>query len=108
MSPAEVRLWNRLRRSPCGISFRRQHPIGPYSADFYCPAAKLVIEVDGSIHDSAEQARHDETRNESMRGIGRKVVRIPASEVFHDADAVADAIVCMCADLVGPSTTQLR
>ena len=108
MSPAEVRLWNRLRREPCGIGFRRQQPVGPYSADFYCPAAKLVIEVDGSIHDFAEQAEHDEGRDEYMRGMGLKIVRIPAFEVFRDADAVADAIVRMCADLVGPSTTQLR
>src|SRR5438067_9351885 len=51
MSPPEVRLWALLRRSPNGIGFRRQHPIGPYVADFYCPAAKLAIEIDGRTHD---------------------------------------------------------
>jgi very-short-patch-repair endonuclease len=105
MSPAEVRLWNRLRRSPCG-GFRRQHPVGPYSADFYCPAAKLVIEVDGMIHDFADQAEHDEKRNAYIRELGLQIVRIPASDVMRDADAVAGALVEMCA--AGPSTTQLR
>src|SRR5438270_1865375 len=108
MSPPEVRLWNRLRRSPCGIGFRRQHPIGPYSADFYCPAAKLVIEVDGMIHDFAVQADHDEARNTYMRELGLQIVRIPAADLMRDADAVAGSLVAMCAGAAGPSTTQLR
>ena len=108
MSPAEVRLWNRLRRSPCGIGFRRQHPIGPYSADFYCSAAKLVIEVDGAMHDFPGPAERDERWNSYMRELGLEVVRIPASDVFRDPDAVADAIIRMCSEAAGPSTTQLR
>ena len=108
MSPAEVRLWVRLRRSPCGIGFRRQHPIGPYSADFYCPAAKLVIEVDGLVHDFPDAAEHDERRDRYMADIGLKIIRIAASDVFRDPDAVADALVLMCTDGAGPSTTQLR
>ena len=108
MSPAEVRLWNRLRRSPCGIGFRRQHPIGPYSADFYCPAAKLVIEVDGVIHDFAARAEHDEKRDAYMRDLGLQVLRISASDLMRDPDSVAAAVVEMCSDLAGPSTPQLR
>jgi very-short-patch-repair endonuclease len=107
MSPPEVRLWNRLRRSPCGIGFRRQHPIGPYSADFYCPAARLVIEVDGMIHDFAAQAAHDEARNAYMRELGLQIVRVPASDVMRDPDAIAQALVEMCAGAAGPSTNQL-
>ena len=108
MSPAEVRLWVRLRRSPGGFGFRRQHPIGPYSADFYCPVAKLVIEVDGLVHNFADAVDHDERRNRYMRVLGLKVIRIAASDVFRDPDGIADALVRMCADLAGPSTTQLR
>jgi very-short-patch-repair endonuclease len=107
MSPAEVRLWNRLRRSPCGIGFRRQHPIGPYSADFYCPVAKLVIEIDGLIHDFAAQAEHDERRNAYIRELGLQTVRIAASDVMRDADAAAGALIALCAEARGPSTTQL-
>jgi very-short-patch-repair endonuclease len=101
MSLPEVKLWALLRRSPGGVGFRRQHPIGPYVADFYCPAAKLVIEIDGQIHDFT--VARDETRDEYMRGLGLAIVRIPASEVIGDAVSVADGLVLLC----GPSTTQL-
>ena len=108
MSPPEVKLWALLRRSPLGIKFRRQHPIGPYVADFYCPAAKLVIEVDGSVHDFAGPAAKDQARNAYMQKLSLDVLRIPAAEVFRDAAGVADALVRMCVDRAGPSTTQLR
>jgi very-short-patch-repair endonuclease len=102
MSPPEVKLWSLLRRSPSGIRFRRQHPVGPYVADFYCPAAKLVIEIDGAIHDFTVE--RDERRDEYMRGLGLTVLRIPAREVMRDTNSVADGVVQLC----GPSTTQLR
>jgi len=101
MSLPEVRLWALLRRSPSGIRFRKQHPIGPYVADFYCPAAKLVIEIDGQIHDFTTE--RDETRDEYMRGLGLAILRIRASEVMADAYSVADGLVRLC----GPSTAQL-
>src|SRR5689334_16373959 len=50
MSLPETLLWRLLRRAPNGVAFRRQHPIGPYVLDFYCPSAKLAIEVDGAAH----------------------------------------------------------
>jgi very-short-patch-repair endonuclease len=102
MTPPEVKLWALLRRSPCGVGFRRQHPVGPYVADFYCPAAKLVIEIDGMIHDFTVE--RDLARDEYMRGLGLTILRIPAGEVMRDALWVADGLVRLC----GPSTTQLR
>jgi very-short-patch-repair endonuclease len=102
MSPPEVRLWALLRRSPSGVSFRRQHPVGPYVADFYCPAAKLVIEIDGQIHDYTVD--RDEARDDYMCGLGLRILRIPPPEVMADAMCVADGLVRLC----GPSTTQLR
>jgi very-short-patch-repair endonuclease len=102
MSPPEVRLWSLPRRSPCGINFRRQHPVGPYVADFYCPAAKLVIEIDGQIHDFTVE--RDAAREEYIRGLGLQILRIPARDVMADAHSVADGLVRLC----GPSTTQLR
>jgi very-short-patch-repair endonuclease len=102
MSLPEVRLWALLRRSPGGVSFRRQHPVGPYVADFYCAAAKLVIEIDGQIHDFT--IARDEQRDEYIRGLGLKILRIPAADVLADALSVAEGLVRLC----GPSTTQLR
>ena len=104
MSPPELKLWALLRRSPAGIRFRRQHPIGPFVADFYCPGAKLVIEIDGLIHDSAEAAARDEARTQYLRSLGLDVIRIAASDVLSDPAAVADGLTRLC----GPSTTQLR
>ena len=108
MSAPEVQLWSLLRRSPSGIRFRRQHPIGPYVADFYCPAAKLVIEIDGLAHDFEMRAARDIIRDTYMSDLGLSVVRIPAVDVFQDSVALADGLIAMCANLIGPSTTQLR
>jgi very-short-patch-repair endonuclease len=63
MSLPEVLLWQLLRRSPCGVRFRRQYAIGPFVADFYCPAAKLVIEIDGQAHAAGNRGVRDEARD---------------------------------------------
>jgi very-short-patch-repair endonuclease len=63
MSLPEVVLWQALRNVRlAGLRFRRQHPIGPYILDFYCPAAHLALEVDGFAHDSIAEAYRDERR----------------------------------------------
>ena len=58
----EVILWSYLRKKPYGYKFRRQHPIGPFIADFYCHSLKLVIEVDGNIHDQKEIQQADRSK----------------------------------------------
>ncbi len=94
LSPPEILLWTRLRRRGHGAPvFRRQHPIGPYIADFYCPRARLVVEIDGWGHADPAQVAHDEHRDAHMAGLDYHVVRIPAAEVMRDADAVADGMV---------------
>jgi very-short-patch-repair endonuclease len=98
MSYPEVLLWQRLRGSPMGIRFRRQHPIGQdYTADFYCSAARLVIEVDGESHALPTTQRRDETRDSYMRSHGLAVVRVTVSEILNDADRAADAIITLAA-----------
>jgi very-short-patch-repair endonuclease len=52
MSPPEVLVWQRLRLRPCGVKFRRQHPVGAYVADFYAVDARMIVEVDGLAHDA--------------------------------------------------------
>ena len=96
LSPPEARLWRLLRGSPAGIKFRRQYAIGPYVADFYCPAAKLVIEVDGQVHDFEGQAQHDAARDKLIATYGITVQRIAARDVMMDASAVASALVEFC------------
>lgn len=102
LSLPELLLWRRLRGSD--VRFRRQHPIGAYVLDFYCPAARLAIEVDGAAHDLGDRPQRDEVRTKWLTGEGIEMLRLPVSEILHDPDAIADAILRLC----DPSTTQLR
>jgi len=72
-------LWEALRRRQLGARFRRQHPLGPYVVDFYCVAHKLVVEVDGAVHDSAEAAERDAARQAWLEAtFGVRFVRVSA------------------------------
>ena len=93
MSLPEVLLWQRLKGSPQGIAFRKQHPIGSYRADFYCPSARLVIEVDGISHDMGDRPMHDEQRTASLETQGYHILRVPAATVLKNADEAAAAVV---------------
>jgi very-short-patch-repair endonuclease len=90
---AELVLWERLRRRQLsGYKFRRQHPIGPYIADFYCSSEGLVVEVDGEIHDTTARREHDELRDRAMVDFGLKLVRVTNREVFEDIESVLSRI----------------
>ncbi|WP_336966947.1 endonuclease domain-containing protein [Brevundimonas aurantiaca] len=89
----EVLLWQALRRRGlCGARFRRQHPIGPYILDFYCDAARLAVEIDGSSHDTPDQARHDARRTDWLNQRGVSVLCIPARDVLTDLAGVLEGI----------------
>jgi very-short-patch-repair endonuclease len=96
MSLPEVLLWRLLRRSPNGVRFRRQYAVGPYVADFYCPTAHLIVEIDGIAHDMGDRPERDVTREEWLRSQGFEVMRIPAKAILNDAEAVADGLVRLC------------
>src|SRR5207237_6898457 len=69
-------LWRRLQnRKFVGYKFRRQHPIDPYDLDFYCPAAKLAVELDGSGHDCEVREKHDKIRENFLSGLEITVIR---------------------------------
>ena len=103
MSPPEVALWALLRTPAEGAPrFRRQHPIGPYVADFYCPAARLVVEIDGWSHNMGDQPARDERRDAWMQERGYRVIRIPASEVFQNAAEVADRMAAEALAILSP------
>ncbi len=103
LSLPEKLLWVRLRG--VDVRFRRQHPIGPYVLDFYCPSAKLAIEVDGAAHDFGERPRRDEVRTEWLASQGIGVLRIPAKDVLADPDSVADALIRLCTEPLHHSPT---
>ena len=75
-TPAEEALWARLRgRQVLGLKFRRQFPINRYIADFCCPELRLVIEVDGTVHETEAQIAHDQNRGEYLQSLGYYVLR---------------------------------
>ena len=78
MTPAERLLWMGLRQQGSSSRFRRQHPLGPFILDFCCPALRLVIELDGAVHDDPAQMRRDVARAASARGA--RLPRVPLPE----------------------------
>jgi very-short-patch-repair endonuclease len=88
MSPPEAMLWAQLRASKQGFKVRRQHPVGPYVADFFVRDANLVIEIDGEAHDFGQRAKRDIARDQYMQGRGYRVLRLLAADVMRDLDAV--------------------
>ncbi|MCJ2186107.1 endonuclease domain-containing protein [Novosphingobium beihaiensis] len=97
MTKPEFALWQHLRQRPGGFKFRRQHPIGPYIADFCCLSAKLVVEVDGITHDMGNRPARDEERIRFIEENGFRVLRISARRVLADSEDTATAIVVRAA-----------
>ena len=84
---AEKILWKRLNRNQIlGLQFRRQHPINVFVADFYCAKIKLVIEVDGSIHEIPEYQVHDIGRSNVLNDFGITVIRFTNEQILEEID----------------------
>ena len=83
MTPAEEKLWDRLRNRKFNrLKFRRQHPIDKYIVDFICMKKKLVVEVDGGIHNEIKQKEYDGERTKDLEGYGLRVIRFSNEEVL--------------------------
>jgi len=94
MTKSELWLWLRLRsRKAEGLVFRNQHPLGRYILDFYCPKAKLCIEVDGEVHTLADKMQRDSVRDAWLEEQGILVYRIVADELLYNPDETAEAVV---------------
>jgi very-short-patch-repair endonuclease len=89
MSEAERLIWYHLRHEQLGVRFRRQHPIGPYIADYACIARRLAVEVDGSQHRDSD---YDRTRDNLMVDRGRPVLRLWSWDVVGNLEGVRHAI----------------
>jgi len=91
---AERRIWSCLRGNRLGgHTFRRQHPIAGYITDFYCHAARLVVELDGGQHATPEALAYDECRTAAMAAVGVQVIRFPDYDALKNSDAVAKTIL---------------
>jgi very-short-patch-repair endonuclease len=93
MIDAERKLWYRIRMKQIkGLQFYRQKPIGNYIVDFYCPKAKLVIELDGGQHYLKTGEEKDKIKDNYLSGLGLKVLRFSDVDVLRDIDSVLEKI----------------
>ena len=93
MTPAEDRLWQELKGNKTGVHFRRQHVIGMYIADFVSLKNRLVIEVDGEYHQTAEQQLADQYRTDYLQQKGYRVIRFTNHQVLTDTESVMSKII---------------
>ncbi len=94
LTEPEIMLWSRLKGRGHGRPvFRCQHPIGSIILDFYCPAAKLAVEVDGRTHWSDEAIEKDRRRDAWLASHGIAVTRVGAGEVCNNLSQVVDGII---------------
>jgi very-short-patch-repair endonuclease len=92
-TPHERILWRALKELPVdGTHFRRQAPIGPYVVDFFCPAKRLILELDGGHHNEDETAKRDSERQLWLEREGYHVIRFWNSEITGDLTAVLERI----------------
>lgn len=97
LTDAEKLLWSKLRgKQILGLQFYRQKPILNYIVDFYCPAADLVIECDGSQHFTAEGLEADRIRDEALAQLGLKVFRFDNGQLVEQLDSVVEVIYQYC------------
>ena len=101
-TPAERMLWKHLRSKQMeGCRFRQQHGFGPYVLDFYCPALRLCIEVDGEVHDQDVQRQKDEDRTVFLNQNRIVVIRFRNEEIENNMSDVLDKIKTVIHGLVG-------
>ncbi|RWD67972.1 endonuclease domain-containing protein [Mesorhizobium sp.] len=106
---AESLLWYELRELKTdGLKFRRQSPIGPYIVDFVCPSVKLIVEVDGDLHETEAGKRHDANRDSYLRSLGYVILRIDEPDVINSAWHVPQFVKEKAERVAGDPTRPLR
>jgi very-short-patch-repair endonuclease len=100
MTLSEILLWKKLRdRKIFNTKFRKQHPIGMFIVDFYCHEYKLVIEVDGEVHNDKESGEYDLGRSAELNKFGIKVIRFTNDDVIYNIDSVITRILGVITEL---------
>ena len=100
LTPAEAKIWSRVRNRGLGFKIRRQHPIWRFIADFYCAEAKLVIEIDGDSHAEPSQEEYDKARTEWLEERGYQVIRITNEDVHRHLEDALKEIYLVCKERV--------
>jgi len=88
LNRAEAIMWNCLKRGQLGKKFRRQHSVGPFVVDFYCPALRLGVELDGGTHDNPQSQEYDKARTKFLQNKQIKIIRFLNVEVYDYLEGV--------------------
>lgn len=96
LTPAEAKIWARVRNRGLNFKIRRQYPIWRFIADFYCAEARLVIEIDGDTHAEPDQEDYDQARTEWLVERGYRVIRFTNEDVYKHIDDVLNEIFLVC------------
>jgi very-short-patch-repair endonuclease len=101
MTDSETRVWEIVRNKKImGLKFRRQHPIDIYIVDFFCYQLKLVVEVDGDIHNRTDQSIWDKNRTSEIESFGIEVIRFTNFEVMNQPDVLTMSIKMKCEEIL--------
>lgn len=105
LTSAEATLWRELQRKQLdGRKFRRQHSVGSYILDFYCPSEKLCVELDGAGHFTEQGIKYDKERTEYLNSLNIRVIRFENIEVFERMEEVLIEIKRNFTTLAPPET----
>ena len=108
-TPHERMLWRALKELPIeGSHFRRQAPIGQYIVDFFCPAKRLIVELDGGHHNKDKEAKRDRIRQQWLEQEGYRVIRFWNSELTADLNAVLERIYAELYGALDAETAPLK
>ena len=93
-TPAEEFFWQQLRGSKLnGLKFKRQHSIGNYVVDFYCASKRLIVELDGEVHNTKEQKEKDKHRDENLAEMNFNILRFTNEDVLLNFQSVINKII---------------
>jgi imidazole glycerol-phosphate synthase subunit HisF len=92
VTQTEMILWGKLREHFPELKFRRQHPVSIYIADFYCHSQKMIIELDGSIHNLPDVKTNDIVRQKDLEDLGLKIIRFTNKEITNNLEQVLQII----------------
>lgn len=101
LTPAEATLWKHLQQSKLGQKFRRQHSVGNYVLDFYCPQSKLNVELDGNHHYTEQGLEDDKRRDKYLKNLNITTLRFENCDVF---DKLPDVLMKIKNKFVWPTT----
>ena len=104
----EMKVWQKLRNRQLGVDFRRQHPVDNYVLDFYAPAIRLAVELDGGQHAETATVAHDTSRTRWLENRGVTILRFWNSDVVQNISGVLEVIAAKVAELQLSGMTPTR